>query len=236
MNKFESLLEYKKSLKDWHYDPSIPSNDCQYIGRIEDLNFSKIKPKLQEKEEEPGITLYPEDFVNGTSIPDELSPDSLGAGKLDHVRYGYTEHNTKYTQWIDDRDVLPDEFTQIRDFCNLDYATVACFKQNPGQTTAWHFDTFRGAVKRGNLDNDDAKKIRRYLLFLEDWHWGHILQIGNNVLTHWKAGDMYTWEYGMYHLSTNAGIIPKWTCQITGLPTEDSLHLSTDYKFKINKV
>jgi hypothetical protein len=233
MNKFESLLEYKKSLKDWHYDPMIPSNDCQYVGTIQDFDFSTIKPKLENKEPEPGVTLYPEDFVNGKSIPDQLSPDSVGAGKLDHVRHGYTKHNTCYTQWIDNRDTLPDEFIKIRSLCNFKYAKIACFRQDPGHTNPWHFDTYQGTVKKGNLTGDDTKKVKRYLLFLEDWHWGHILQVGNNMLSNWKAGDIYTWDYGMYHLSSNAGIVPKWTCQITGYPTEESLHLSTNFKFKI---
>ena len=88
---------------------------------------------------------------------------------------------------------------------------------------------------KGNISENDRHKIQRYLLFLEDWHWGHFLQVGNNVLFHWKAGDIYTWKYGMYLLSTNGGIKPKWTCQITGYPTENSLHKSSKFKFKIGE-
>ena len=46
---FKSVLEYKKSLGDWHYDPSVQSTDCQYVGRIIDLDFSKIKKNCQIK-------------------------------------------------------------------------------------------------------------------------------------------------------------------------------------------
>ena len=38
---FESLLEYKKSTKDWHYNPSVPSVDYQYVGRFVDLTFDE---------------------------------------------------------------------------------------------------------------------------------------------------------------------------------------------------
>ena len=76
----KSLLEYKKSTGDWHYNPSIPSNDSQYVGRIIDLDFSKFKSKLEEKESECGVALYDEDFKNGTLIPSQLNPNSVGAG------------------------------------------------------------------------------------------------------------------------------------------------------------
>ena len=230
---YKSVLEYKKSLKDWHYDPSVPSNDSQYIGRIVDLDFSKIKSKLEEREPEHCVQLYDEDFVNGKSIPSQLNPNSVGASKLDHILHGYTKDNTKYFQWMEGRDVLPDEYNYIKKLCGLNYSTIAFFRQDPGNTNPWHFDTYLKSVENGNLSEDDRMKVRRYLLFLEDWHWGHFLQVGNNVLSHWKAGDMYTWEYGMYHLSTNGGILPKWTCQITGYPTEKSLHKLPNFKFKI---
>ena len=58
---FTSLLEYKKSTKDWHYKPSIKSKDCKYIGRIKNLNFNKIKLKLSKKKSESSIQLYKED-------------------------------------------------------------------------------------------------------------------------------------------------------------------------------
>ena len=40
---YESLLEYKKSTGDWHYDPSIPTADCNYVGQIIDLDFESFK-------------------------------------------------------------------------------------------------------------------------------------------------------------------------------------------------
>ncbi len=230
---YESLLDYKKSLKDWHYDPSVPSNDAVYIGRITNLDFSSIKLKIKQKESENGIKLYEDDFKNGKLIPSQLSPDSVGAVKLDHIRHGYNKYNSRYTQWIDNRDDLPTDFNTIKNLCSLKDATIACFKQEPGHTNPWHFDTYQGAVERGNLTDEERKNVKRYLLFLENWDWGHFLQVGNSVLTHWKAGDMYTWDYGMYHLSSNAGIAPKWTCQITGYPTKESLHNLSEFEFKL---
>ena len=121
---YKSLLEYKKGTGDWHYDPSVSSTDSQYVGRIVDLDFSKIKSKLEEKESEHAVELYEDDFKDGTLIPSQLSPNSVGAGKLDHVNCGYNKHNSRYTQWIDNRDNLPIEFETIKDISGLSYATA----------------------------------------------------------------------------------------------------------------
>ena len=74
----------------------------------------------------------------------------------------------------------------------MKFSTVACFKQDPGQTTPWHFDVHRAVVEKAKKLDNNKENVKRYLLFLEDWHWGHFLQIGNSVLTHWKSGDIYT--------------------------------------------
>ena len=68
---------------------------------------------------------------------------------------------------------------------------------------------------------------------LEDWDWGHFLQVGNNVLSNWKAGEIYTWNYGMYHLGANAGIKTRCSCQVTGYSTEESLHNLNEFEFKL---
>ena len=80
--EFKSLLEYKKSKKDWHYNPSVKSKDCKYVGRIMNFNFSKIKEKLEKKKEEISTELYKEDIKNGKLIPTQLHPESKAASKF----------------------------------------------------------------------------------------------------------------------------------------------------------
>jgi len=120
----------------------------------------------------------------------------------------------------------------------LGNTTVGMVKFDPGQQHPWHFDTYQGVVNQYKeqgieLGEEGLRKIKRYWIALEDWQWGHFMQIGNNVITHWKAGDTYTWNYGMYHLAANVGITPRISAQITGMETEDSLHLSPNFKIKM---
>ena len=240
---FESLLEYKKSTKDWHYNPSVPSVDYQYVGRFVDLTFDENELPEKETSKTSASYIWPEDIKNGTLIPSQLSPNSLAASKLDIKRWGYHEGNTAHTQYIEFKqdddpsdekpDDLPQKFYEIRDFCNMDYSMVAVLKQEPGNFTGWHFDTYHSVATKGNLTEEQKKDIKRYWIPLEDWHWGHFIQVGNSVLTHWKAGEIYTWNYGMYHLGANAGIKTRWSCQVTGYSTEESLHNLNEFEFKL---
>jgi hypothetical protein len=226
--KYKSLLDYKKSLKDWHYNPLAPSTDHLYVGRFM-VDFSKHLKNVNWGESEHAVELWPEDENKPLDI------HNLAWGKKDTIRAGYTEHNTKKYQLFNSSEI-PKILYDIAEMSGLENYSVALFRQDPGQTNPWHFDTFQGCVKKFkqqgvNLTEKDIKRIKRYLIVLEDWDWGHFLQVGNNVLSQWRAGDVFTWEYGMYHTSCNAGTKPKLTAHVTGLPREDALHLSGEYEF-----
>jgi hypothetical protein len=65
-----------------------------------------------------------------------------------------------------------------------------------------------------------ARPIWRFLLFLEDWKMGHVLQVNNSMLHHWHQGDVVVWQPGTMHVSANIGLETKWTCNITGFLNE----------------
>lgn len=72
----------------------------------------------------------------------------------------------------------------------------------------------------------DPKLVRRYLIFMEDWIWGHYFLVGNSVVHQWRAGDVITWPHRMRHVSANVGLTPKLTLQVTGVYREDSAVLT----------
>ena len=59
--------------------------------------------------------------------------------------------------------------------------------------------------------------MERHIVFPFNWHWGHIYQIGNNVISNWEKGECYTWPTFRYHLAANAGIKDLYLLAITGL-------------------
>ena len=54
------------------------------------------------------------------------------------------------------------------------------------------------------------------MVFLEDWRSGHIMEVDDQQLTGWKAGDWVGWRYDTPHLAANLGTTDRYTLQITG--------------------
>jgi hypothetical protein len=63
----------------------------------------------------------------------------------------------------------------------------------------------------------DLGYVKRYLVTVNDWHWGHVLQMENSFFPQWKSGEVYDIPSNVYHLSANAGVEIKMTCSITGV-------------------
>lgn len=81
--------------------------------------------------------------------------------------------------------------------------------QKPGRMLPWHIDAFQDLK-----DNFKADNIRTYLCFLSDWKPGQIFGTVDDTYTHWKKGDTITWEYLVWHFSSNSSLKPKLTVQI----------------------
>ena len=138
--------------------------------------------------------------------------------------WGYVTENTSFSQAdfdSNDRKNTPGWILEIADHIGekerLSNITCTITKQNPGNSLPPHVDSYESYRGKKNIPDEDAKNIIRYLVFLEDWKIGHFLQFGDSVCCYWKKGDCITWEYGLRHLSTNAGTEPKFAMQITGV-------------------
>ena len=225
--ELKSQLAIKKESGDWHYDPMVPSTDTKYVGRIVNMNCSDI---LTKEINWGDVRVHTEIEDNNT---DEW--DGLDRMKLDWISYGYNDGNCQYQKVYDE--IAPEYFHRIKKLCGLEHSNLQLLKQSPGQCLPWHFDTFKRQTDTVVDDYGDSifgkEDFKRYVVFLEDWHWGHFLQFGNSVLYQWKAGDIYCTNYGMYHLSYNGGLVSKYTMNVTGLPNENSLHNIGEYKFSL---
>lgn len=90
--------------------------------------------------------------------------------------------------------------------------------QWPGQVFNKHLD------RLGKLYDADPKKIMRIMVQLTDWDQGHFSQYGNFTYSHWRAGDIHTFDWrNVPHSSANAGHTPRVTLLTTGLVTDKTL-------------
>ena len=138
-----------------------------------------------------------------------------------HEAYGgfpdsYESKNTKIRQlWWDNTQV---DFDAIGKQLGMEPITVSTILQPPGNTIPIHRDTFFQINKR--FPDDTRTKVRANI-YLEDWKVGHFLQYQGkdkewHNSTHWTVGEGFMWDSQYLHLSSNAGMKPKYTLQVSG--------------------
>ncbi len=192
----------------WHFDPGRTGQDYITIGNIRDqvgTHWMDVVRFAREMDQ----------TIKSTSVFD-FSPDSdheiiRTASQIREMGYDdiSTSHHKTYS------DSCPDIFDPIFRIFRIKSPMGSIIHQKPGKVLPWHYDSCAFYAKKFNVP--DRSKISRFLIFLEDWSWGHYVLIGNSVVHQWKAADTVTWPYRMRHLTANAGLTPKLTMQITGL-------------------
>lgn len=94
-------------------------------------------------------------------------------------------------------------------------------KLTPGCSLMWHFDTYATFVKFNNIDENNVHNVCRTVTMMENWDRGQVLQVGDEVYTHWLAGDTYTWKGDVWHGMSNFGPSDCIVSQITFLDEDD---------------
>ena len=85
-------------------------------------------------------------------------------------------------------------------------------KLESGHVVPPHKDHFKNFAKYYNVT---LGKIKRRLVFIEDWKPGHFFQVNNRVFTNWLSGDFIEWKKKDMHLGGNFGLDPRYVLQIT---------------------
>ena len=128
----------------------------------------------------------------------------------------YHEENTVIQQlWFDKSQV---NYNDLGNKLGIEIITISTILQPPGNTVTMHRDTF---FKINNLYPDDTRTKVRANIYLEDWQPGHFINYQDEnfewqTSTHWKQGEGFIWNSEHLHLSANAGLVPKYTLQISG--------------------
>lgn len=89
------------------------------------------------------------------------------------------------------------------------------YRMTSGTVMPQHGDRYVAYVKRFDLQGQEHK-IRRALVFLEDWKQGHYLDCMGDAFVHWRAGDVVEWTFDTPHTAANIGTADRYTLQITG--------------------
>ena len=210
---------YKKKFNNkWHFDPFTTKTDYQYIGNLK-TDYSQVDKLVKN--------------LNSNSKPEhavEENPSISNKKVLEKIKsytsWGYKKENTLfYRAFSSDHMKIFNKFIKVT---GLKFAASSIIKQPPGNTIPWHYDThvdFYSRIKKKKL-KIKKKEIIRYMLFLEDWDWGHFFCVGSSPISKWKKGDIITWDPLVHHTGSNGGMKPKATMNITGVVTKQSIHLN----------
>ena len=89
------------------------------------------------------------------------------------------------------------------------------YRMTTGTTLPVHSDLYVRYIELFGLAGQEHR-IRRAVIFLEDWRSGHYFEGAGQAVTGWHAGDAVEWIYDLPHMAANVGLDPRYTLQITG--------------------
>lgn len=89
------------------------------------------------------------------------------------------------------------------------------YRMSTGTILPTHSDLYVKYIDLFNLKGQE-QRIRRAVVFLEDWKPGHYSEINNEGMVNWSAGTVLEWSYDTPHAAANIGIEDRYTLQITG--------------------
>lgn len=89
------------------------------------------------------------------------------------------------------------------------------YRMPTGTVLPTHGDLYTKYINLFGLAGQEHR-IRRAIVFLEDWKSGHYAEYMNQPLVNWVAGTVVEWPYDTPHMAANLGLDPRYTLQITG--------------------
>jgi len=93
--------------------------------------------------------------------------------------------------------------------------STSYYRMSTGTILPTHQDLYLRYIDVFKLHGQE-QRIRRAVVFLEDWQPGHYAEYLDRPYTSWRAGDIVEWTYDTPHMAANMGPTPRYTLQITG--------------------
>ena len=165
-------------------------------------------------------------YHNGVSELTMNLPMKCGYNHRNTIEYNwglYGDSNERVKELLGSRKVWEEKIG-----IDYDTALIRLLAYLPGQILPWHHDNLGNWCRNNKNLNPDIDKqmcdlgpIKRYLVMITDWHWGHVLQFQNSYFPRWKSGEVYDLPIPQPHCSANMGMRLKLTCSISGALTHE---------------
>lgn len=89
------------------------------------------------------------------------------------------------------------------------------YRMPTGTVLPTHGDLYVKYIELFGLQGKEHR-IRRAIVFLEDWKSGHYFEAMGQPCNKWTAGQVMEWSFDTPHMAANIGLEPRYTLQITG--------------------
>jgi hypothetical protein len=89
------------------------------------------------------------------------------------------------------------------------------YRMDPGSILPAHRDLYKKYIELFDLAGQESR-IRRAIIFLQDWQPGHYAEYEDEPFVKWRAGHVVEWVYDTLHMAANLGTVPRYTLQVTG--------------------
>lgn len=109
-------------------------------------------------------------------------------------------------------DELPSYWPKFLESMELEEGSVSWTMIRPARIVPIHQDYFVNLRKNYNVS---LEQCSRYLLMLDDWSFGQLVELDDLTITRWKKGDVWEFDYTVSHWAVNASNINFYTCQIS---------------------
>ena len=107
------------------------------------------------------------------------------------------------------------EFIKIYEAMGWKDIGTSYYRMDTGTVLPTHSDLYVRYIDIFNLKGKE-ERIRRAVVFLEEWKEGHYSEINGCGFVNWDAGTVLEWSYDTPHAAANIGIESRYTLQITG--------------------
>ena len=205
-----------KEESNYHFDPFAHTSQAdrmRYVGRFEGDWSEELARAVENAKAITWRSRDPKDNPRGGKGIDRTEADIVNAGG---------KADTEITSLEDDVHLYP-SFQAMTDALHLVDGKdrplqTRVHVQVPGQTWTAHVDR----LQKWSVD-EPISNIFRFMIFLHDYEFGHFVQYGNEILTKYRAGEIYTWDHvNVPHCTANAGVTPRSTMVITGVGTPET--------------
>jgi hypothetical protein len=235
---------HNKLRSKWHFDTKADPNEetfkimCKFKG---DWSKGIAKALNDSKEQTIGNYRPRSESKQDKDLNDGELLDIQRASRQDDISCMYNDtlitlvgfDKEGKEDWRYNKHEDYEVFYRMADALGIIVHQMRVHVQLLGQVTPFHIDQqmryarphWRDIWKAAGADKDPLK-LRRVLIALNDWDYGHVWQFGNTYYHQYDAGECIVYDWcNMPHGTANFGYTPRFTLQITGFVTEKTEEL-----------